>query len=736
MALSLPLGLAGVHEADQPLERRRSKTVAEQAKLALQAIETQASTPRKPAVDVLKELALKVKCSSSLRAWFHFFDKDQNYRIDVREFDKGLKEMKFSGGKEECLQLWQELDDDNSGEISFEEFAPQEAELWKSFRHFCGSNFHGSKDMILQLKEYYAEVNILDPPTDQVLYEREFCDSLVGFGWQKGEEALLWDAFCTEGSQAQVPCIYFKNLRWVDREVKIFKLKQTAKKSSERMTGVKQRIIQEAQLALKSFKAFMRKQFGNSFRAWRHALDLDGSMNLQRAELFKAVKALNWKGNCRALWKALDHDSSGITTIEEFDPDTAQVMAHFREWAVSIVADSKKPSEVFDIIDRHNRKKLSHAQFHQELENHGYSKKTKQLVHMLDWQDKKYICDRDLAFLDVWRPPAFLTGTPDPVAAEAFKKQLVTRHGHILKAWRFAMDKDGSNSCNWHEFQEAAKLVRFHGNLAGVWLALDADLSGSISLKEIDEDANDCLVEFKRWADDEFGGVRSSFKVLDADGSGCLNFKEFKAACRNYGFPGDCRMLFQCLDQAGEGELQPHEVYFLDKWLLDDPAMYGLPDAATSKDKRRRDPDGDRMLEYFTDTPGPAHYKLPESLAQKDRCPIARHCGAFTMQGRYVARSDKRALVSPAKYSPSIKATARRQPAYTFSRPKSALVKVKTPQTPPTPRRNSRCGNPGPGSYDLQVGAEGNGPHYTMRPRRALPLHPHVGPREVFLVKS
>ncbi|CAK9077667.1 unnamed protein product [Durusdinium trenchii] len=40
-------------------------------------------------------------------------------------------------------------------------------------------------------------------------------------------------------------------------------------------------------------------------------------MNLQRAELFKAVKALNWKGNCRALWKALDHDQSGITTIEE-----------------------------------------------------------------------------------------------------------------------------------------------------------------------------------------------------------------------------------------------------------------------------------------------------------------------------------------------------------------------------------------------------------------------------------
>lgn len=741
--VSLPLGLAvdHVHEGLEEPGRRCSKTVAEQAKLALQALEAQAETPKKTAVDELKDLTLRAKCSSALRAWFRYFDKDQNYRIDVKEFDKGLKELKFGGGKEECLKLWQDLDDDNSGEISFEEFAPQEAELWNKFRHFAGSIFNGSKDMIFQLKGYYAEINLLDPPNDEVLYEREFCDSLIGFGWQQGEELLLWDAFCSDGQGLAVPCIYFKNLRWVDREVKIFKMKQAAKKKAEKMTGVKQRIIQEAQLALKSFKAFMKKQFGNSFRAWRQALDLDGSMNLQRAELFKAVKALNWKGNCRALWKALDHDFSGITTIEEFDPDTAQVIAHFREWAVSMVENSRKPSDIFELVDRHNRKKLSHAQFQQELEHHGYTKKTKQLIHMLDWQDKKYICDRDLAFLDIWRPPAFLTGTPDPAAAAAFKKQLVTRHGHILKAWRFAMDKDGSNSCNWHEFQEAAKLVRFHGNLAGVWLALDADLSGSISLKEIDEDANDCLVEFKKWADEEFGGVRSAFKVLDADGSGALHFKEFKAACRNYGFPGDCKMLFQCLDQQGEGALQPHEVFFLDKWLLDDPAQYGLPDPEASKDKRRLDPDGDRMLEYFTDTPGPGHYKLPESMAQKDHCPTARYCGAFTMQGRqalYLGHH-RHSHVSPAKYSPSLKATARRQPAYTFSRPKSAAPKLSGAHSPASPtvpvskRRQSRCG-PGPGSYDLS--ATGDGPRFTMRPRRALPLHPHVGPREFFLVES
>lgn len=48
----------------------------------------------------------------------------------------------------------------------------------------------------------------------------------------------------------------------------------------------------------------------------------------------------------------------------------------------------------------------------------------------------------------------------------------------------------------------------------------------------------------------------------------------------------------------------------------------------------------------------------------------ARYCGSFTMQGRYATRP--RVVVSPAKYSPSTKATSRRPPAWGFSRPSSA----------------------------------------------------------------
>lgn len=40
-------------------------------------------------------------------------------------------------------------------------------------------------------------------------------------------------------------------------------------------------------------------------------------MCLQKVELFKACRQLNWKGDVRALWRALDFDNSGSTTLEE-----------------------------------------------------------------------------------------------------------------------------------------------------------------------------------------------------------------------------------------------------------------------------------------------------------------------------------------------------------------------------------------------------------------------------------
>ena len=43
-------------------------------------------------------------------------------------------------------------------------------------------------------------------------------------------------------------------------------------------------------------------------------------------------------------------------------------------------------------------------------------------------------------------------------------------------------------------------MLGFRGNIAGAWRAFDEDLSGYISLKELDEEASKVLLGFRRWA--------------------------------------------------------------------------------------------------------------------------------------------------------------------------------------------------------------------------------------------
>merc|ERR1719482_2336447 len=79
-------------------------------------------------------------------------------------------------------------------------------------------------------------------------------------------------------------------------------------------------------------------------------------------------------------------------------------------------------------------------------------------------------------------------------AAAAFKRCLLANYKNGLKGWRQCLDQDNSNRVSFLEFETAAKKMRFSGDVAGAWKFLDDDLSGFITLAEIDEECNDILV--------------------------------------------------------------------------------------------------------------------------------------------------------------------------------------------------------------------------------------------------
>jgi hypothetical protein len=460
-------------------------------------------------------------------------------------------------------------------------------------------------------------------------------------------------------------------------------------------------------------------------------------MTVQRADLFKVCQKMNWKGDVRALWKVLDHDGSQVTTLEELDAHCAQLLANFKRWAENNFG-SKPSSHMFRAFDRVGARKLRYAQFVQECQARGFHYKVKTLALWLDWQDKKYLIEEDFEFLDTWKPPAWLIAQPNPRAASDFKKTLLNKYGHYLKAWRCCLDKDNSNACNWHEFQEASRHLKFSGDIAGAWLDFDQDLSGYITLKEIDASAHDALVAFKMWADDEFGGVRSAFKVLDSDGSNELSFREFRGACRNFGFQGEIRALFDALDQAPRGDdreseqmLQYKEVVFLDDWETHLPVSAEGVESQQELQKQPEEVNANMLLDYTTFSPGPGAYDVYPGFATM-RHATARHSGAFTFTKRRPLPALPKS-VGPARYDPSLKYVAGSKPAWSFSC--AARGEQRTPRLKPhgtssrsvslqgTPREMP---SPGPGSYDLK--SSYSGPRYSMRPRRVLSVHPTERP--------
>lgn len=315
-------------------------------------------------------------------------------------------------------------------------------------------------------------------------------------------------------------------------------------------------------------------------------MDIDGSMSIQKHELFTAVKEMNWQGNVRLLWKGLDRDMSGITSLLELDLRSAYQLARFKEFCTEQFGTVV---QFFTAIDTQKKFKLTRDDFLEACRKHGYKKATPSLYHGLDWKGNKYIRVADVAFLDAWRCPLYLTCKANAEAAREFKEALLRIYKSFTKAWRHCLDRDNSNCVAWEEFEDAGRKIHFKGDLPGAWRFLDYDMNGSISLQEIDAQSSDCFLGFKRWADEEFGGIRSAFSVLDCDGTGALNRREFRKAMSAYGYQGDIKHLFEALDVDGQGILTLTEVIFLADWEIDQITENDLkgevPDDSADKTK-------------------------------------------------------------------------------------------------------------------------------------------------------
>jgi len=348
---------------------------------------------------------------------------------------------------------------------------------------------------------------------------------------------------------------------------------------------------------------------GNEVRLMRlpDGLDPEGTFKITMLKLkryFRRHPTLNM--DVHALMGVLDRDGDGYINLHDLSVERSRALAYFLKWARSFCGSAAgiwDHKEVKKVKKQESKggfvsdKKMQAKTFAQALKVlkwpgvPGYpdSEMRHLVASSLDYYDCGLVMRTDLEWIDKWTPPEFLAAEPDMEAVKEFKVLLLRVFGHLLKAWRCVLDVDDSNSVSWDEFCTACKRVRFTGNIAGAWVALDDDLSGAISMKEFDPASHELLASFKDWADMYFGSAKVCFEALDEDSSGLVSLREMKRVCKRMKWIGDVQTLFDCLDvsggragsktvsSAGACNLSLKELVFLDSWasdLEDDPALF------------------------------------------------------------------------------------------------------------------------------------------------------------------
>lgn len=527
-------------------------------------IDPSSGNAQKAAPCVVKlRIFLRRHSGSCLVAWVRYFDRDNSQRIKCADFTWVLQQLKFQGDPKEIFST---LDVDESGELSLEEVEPEEAAIWNRFRIWCVQTFSSVEDFLWRLggrktlESKRLECDAFMEGVQQLGYQPAVEDS----------EKMIFEALAIGTVEDDHTAVRAEDLTWFRVELDRHKKKEQAKKNAlERM--LKKGSLQDQGLtksvALSKFKEFLMQQFGGYFRAWRAVFGGVGQHAvyfLRQRQFFKACCELGWTRDLRLVWKALGKSDHSWVRVDEICPSTAAILAKFQRLLQERYGGAMK---AYHRLSKDGLNRVSRRVIAELVADDEYlCQHTKVLCTELRQARAKRLSKEDFVFLDVWKPLEYLLSAPNPSAADELKACLLRVHKNYLKAWRSVLDVDGSNYVTWEEFEHAARCVGFEGDIGGAWVHLDTDLSGNITLEEIDPVSNSILVDFKRWADTEFGSVKSAFILFDTDRSGSLSVREWRQACRIYGYNGCPRLLFFALDVDGGGFLSMAETSFLDGW--------------------------------------------------------------------------------------------------------------------------------------------------------------------------
>jgi len=157
-----------------------------------------------------------------------------------------------------------------------------------------------------------------------------------------------------------------------------------------------------------------------------------------------------------------------------------------------------------------------------------------------------------------------LSGLNVETILELFREYLIEAYGSIFRAWHFGLDKNSDGILGFQEFCSSCRSIGFNYNLGALWIALDTDGSGNISLREICPDAEDHLLIIANFIlDNGILTMSEAWRYFDSDRNERIDYGEFASKLKKLGWnkqfniePG---LIFDLLDTSCDGLIEKFE---------------------------------------------------------------------------------------------------------------------------------------------------------------------------------
>lgn len=497
---------------------------------------------------------LTERYGSALKAWRKVLDPDGDGKIHYSGFAQALSELDWHGN---ISVLWgallEKASESSEGEhtVGLEEICSQDDQLLEGFKKWTVEKFDGALNMFRALTQ--------DRPNAS-LEMAGFLKACKKHGFKGDARGIYESALDLDGTGSITELdVAFLEVDPLKRKAALdpgFVMALEAAKAASARKRQRFKVLQKAQaVARREFKQKVRAASGGSFvRGWRRFLDQNGNLSVSKIDLLKGCRKIAFGGDVVALWKGMDGDDDGTVGLHEVATRMAIVLASFKKWCQQRYGSCAAAMQQLGAMMRHRSLKWSSEEFFSALKAAEFPERPevpqRQAAMMLheacDLADVGSITSEDVTFLDRWEPVPWLYTDAADQEKERFLAVLRSRYDSIIVAWRRLFDQNSTNRVWYKDFCQACKVLRFQ-NVAGLWRCFDQDSSGFISLRELDQDSADILLNFKSWAESNFGSMNHAFRIFDPDRSNALSASAFRRKLRDFGFQGDAGVLFQSL---------------------------------------------------------------------------------------------------------------------------------------------------------------------------------------------